>query len=69
MNPIRSTSHSPDKEKPAPSPYKEDVKYLGLNLDRRLAGRKYIFTERKQLGMALTKMYWLLGHEPKLHKQ
>jgi hypothetical protein len=39
----------------------EDVKYLGLHLDRRLAWHK-----RKQLGIALTKMYWLLGRKSKL---
>jgi hypothetical protein len=44
----------------------QDVKYLGLHLDRRLTGRKHIFTKRKQLGMTLTKMHWLLGRQSKL---
>jgi hypothetical protein len=39
----------------------EDIKYLGLHLDRRLALRK-----RKQLGITLIKMYWLLKHKSKL---
>jgi hypothetical protein len=44
----------------------QDVRCLGLHLDRRLTWRKHIFTKRKQLGMALTKMHWLLGRKSKL---
>jgi hypothetical protein len=40
----------------------EDVKYL----DRRLTWHKHIFAKRKQLGIILTKMYWLLGRKSKL---
>jgi hypothetical protein len=47
-------------------PQTEEVKYLGLHLDRRLTWHKHIFTKRKQLGIALTKMYWLLEHKSKL---
>jgi hypothetical protein len=50
-------------------PQADEVKYLGLHLDRRLAWHKRIFTKRKQLGIALTKMYWLLGRKSKLYKQ
>jgi hypothetical protein len=41
-------------------PQEEDVKYLELQLDRRLTWHKHIFTKRKQQGITLTKMYWLL---------
>jgi hypothetical protein len=38
---------------------REDVKYVGLHLDRRLTW------SRKRLGITLTKMYWLLGRKSK----
>jgi hypothetical protein len=47
-------------------PQSDDVKYLGLHLDRRLTWHKRIFTKRKQLGLTLTKIHWLLGRQSHL---
>jgi hypothetical protein len=47
-------------------PQTEEIKHLGLHLSRRLTWHEHIFTKRKQLGIALTKMYWLLGRKSKL---
>jgi hypothetical protein len=44
-------------------PQTEEVKYLGLHLDRRLAWHKHIFTKWKQLGITLA---WLLRCKSKL---
>jgi hypothetical protein len=47
-------------------PQAEEIKYLGLHLDRRLTWRNYIFAKRKQLGITLAKMQWLPGRQSKL---
>ena len=43
-------------------PQAEDAKYL----DRRLTCGKHILTKRKQLGLKLSNMYWLIGCKSRL---
>ena len=47
-------------------PQANEVKYLGIYLDRRLTWRRHIWSKRKQLNIELSKLYWLLGHKSKL---
>jgi hypothetical protein len=54
-------------------PQKNDVKYLGMHLHRKLTWAKHIKTKRKQLNLNAKQMNWLLGRrstlsiESKLH--
>jgi hypothetical protein len=46
-------------------PQEEEVEYLGLHLNRRLAWHKHTFAKRNQLGITLTKVYWSLRRKSK----
>lgn len=47
-------------------PQTESAKYLGMHLDRRLTWRTHIFNKRKQLGLKLRQMHWLIGRGSEL---
>jgi hypothetical protein len=57
----RSATCPPVKINDVHLPQSDEVKHLGLHLDRRLTWIKHIFTKRKQLGLTLKKIHWLLG--------
>jgi hypothetical protein len=44
----------------------EEVKYLGIHLDRKLTWRKHISAKRKQLDLKLRKLYWIIGRKSQL---
>jgi hypothetical protein len=39
----------------------EEIKYLGIHLDRKLTWRKQISAKRKQLDLKLRKLYLIIG--------
>jgi len=47
-------------------PQADEVKYLGIHLDRRLTWRKHITTKRKQLVLKLRNLHWIIGRKSQL---
>ena len=47
-------------------PQSESAKYLGIHLDRRLNWQQHLFTKRKQLGLKLTSLNYLIGKNSKM---
>jgi hypothetical protein len=47
-------------------PQQEEVKYLGMHLDRRLTCKRNIIMKRKQLGIKLRRLCWIIGRNSKL---
>jgi len=48
------------------NPQRETAKYLHIQIERRLTCQKHIFTTRKQLGLQLHRIYWIIGRKSKL---
>jgi len=47
-------------------PQADEVKYLGIHLDRRFTWRKHITAKLKQLDHKLRKLYWIIGRKSQL---
>ncbi|GAB0088404.1 hypothetical protein DMENIID0001_028090 [Sergentomyia squamirostris] len=47
-------------------PQAEEVKYLGMHLDKRLTWRNHIKKKRLQLNLKCRHLYWLLGKKSKV---
>jgi hypothetical protein len=49
-----------------PIPMKNEVKYLGLNLDRRLTWKAHNKAKKQQLNIKTKQMNWLVGRKSQL---
>ena len=47
-------------------PTTNNVKYLGMHLNKRMTWKAHITAKRKQLDLKLRKMIWLLGYKSPL---
>jgi hypothetical protein len=50
----------------SPIPQRDTIKYLGLNLDRRLTWRAHITAKRHQLNTQFHRMYWIIGRKSEM---
>jgi hypothetical protein len=47
-------------------PQTDEVKYLGIHVDRKLTWRNHISAKRKQLDRKLRKLYWIICRKSRL---